>query len=229
MRKVMTNLSAFRDARLYPFRAARRSLAHAGEMIKNRRHGRQEVRDHGHGAHRVHPGAVRRRTAGRYVFAYTITIHNTGTSPAQLVSRHWIITDADNQVQEVRGKGVVGEQPLLRPERELRVHQRHRDRDAGRHHARQLPDGGGGRRGVRRADPGIHAVDAARAALNGRRSVACGHARESSQSSARSRPVRSSSRRGQVHQTMKISRRERDARFEQQPDQPVHAIPEPVM
>jgi ApaG protein len=52
---------------------------------------------------------------GRYVFAYTITITNTGTVPAQLVSRHWIITDAVNSVQEVRGLGVVGEQPLLRP------------------------------------------------------------------------------------------------------------------
>jgi ApaG protein len=53
--------------------------------------------------------------SGRYVFAYTITITNTGTVPAQLVSRHWIITDSNNQVQEVRGVGVVGEQPLLRP------------------------------------------------------------------------------------------------------------------
>jgi ApaG protein len=52
---------------------------------------------------------------GRYVFAYTITITNAGDVPAQLVSRHWIITDANNQVQEVRGLGVVGEQPLLRP------------------------------------------------------------------------------------------------------------------
>ena len=51
----------------------------------------------------------------RYVFAYTITINNTGSAAAQLVSRHWIITDAANKVQEVRGKGVVGEQPHLRP------------------------------------------------------------------------------------------------------------------
>jgi ApaG protein len=51
----------------------------------------------------------------RYVFAYTINITNTGTVPAQLISRHWIITDAADQVQEVRGLGVVGEQPLLRP------------------------------------------------------------------------------------------------------------------
>ena len=52
---------------------------------------------------------------GRYVFAYTITIRNTGTVTAQLLSRHWIITDADNQVQEVKGEGVVGEQPRLKP------------------------------------------------------------------------------------------------------------------
>jgi ApaG protein len=51
----------------------------------------------------------------RFVFAYTIRITNTGNVSAQLVSRHWIITDADNQVQEVRGMGVVGEQPLLKP------------------------------------------------------------------------------------------------------------------
>jgi ApaG protein len=53
--------------------------------------------------------------AGRYVFAYTITIRNTGNVPAQLISRHWIITDGEHQVQEVRGLGVVGEQPLLKP------------------------------------------------------------------------------------------------------------------
>lgn len=52
---------------------------------------------------------------GRYTFAYTITIANTGTVVSQLVSRHWIITDANGQVQEVRGLGVVGHQPLLQP------------------------------------------------------------------------------------------------------------------
>jgi ApaG protein len=52
---------------------------------------------------------------GRYVFAYTITIRNTGNVAAQLISRHWVITDARNQVQEVRGLGVVGSQPLLKP------------------------------------------------------------------------------------------------------------------
>ncbi|MFN4340881.1 MAG: Co2+/Mg2+ efflux protein ApaG [Azonexus sp.] len=51
----------------------------------------------------------------RYVFAYTITITNTGRLAAQLISRHWIITDAHNAIQEVHGLGVVGQQPLLRP------------------------------------------------------------------------------------------------------------------
>lgn len=51
----------------------------------------------------------------RYVFSYTITITNTGGIAAQLLRRHWFITDASNQVQEVSGLGVVGEQPYLRP------------------------------------------------------------------------------------------------------------------
>jgi ApaG protein len=54
--------------------------------------------------------------AARFVFAYTITIRNTGSVTARLVSRHWIITDSDNKVQEVRGMGVVGEQPTLKPD-----------------------------------------------------------------------------------------------------------------
>ena len=51
----------------------------------------------------------------QYVFAYTIRIENIGQVPAQVISRHWLITDADNQVQEVRGVGIVGEQPVLKP------------------------------------------------------------------------------------------------------------------
>src|SRR6476620_4103688 len=50
-----------------------------------------------------------------FVFTYTITIKNTGSVAAQLISRHWVITDANNKVQEVRGLGVVGHQPLLQP------------------------------------------------------------------------------------------------------------------
>ena len=53
---------------------------------------------------------------GRFVFAYTVSILNCGTVAARLVSRHWVITDADNKVQEVRGLGVVGQQPLLQPQ-----------------------------------------------------------------------------------------------------------------
>lgn len=52
---------------------------------------------------------------GRYVFSYTITIANLGDVPARLLSRHWVITDANGKVQEVRGDGVVGEQPHLNP------------------------------------------------------------------------------------------------------------------
>jgi len=51
----------------------------------------------------------------RYVFAYTITIQNEGSVPAKLLTRHWIITDANGKTQEVRGEGVVGEQPHLKP------------------------------------------------------------------------------------------------------------------
>ena len=54
-------------------------------------------------------------SADRYVFSYTITIRNAGNASAQLISRHWIITDSRGQVQEVRGLGVVGAQPMLRP------------------------------------------------------------------------------------------------------------------
>ena len=50
-----------------------------------------------------------------FVFAYTITVTNTGSVAAQLVSRHWIITDAEHRVQEVKGQGVVGQQPVLKP------------------------------------------------------------------------------------------------------------------
>ena len=57
---------------------------------------------------------------GRYVFAYTITIANLGKLPARLLSRHWIITDANGKVQEVKGDGVVGEQPHLYPGEKFR-------------------------------------------------------------------------------------------------------------
>ena len=52
---------------------------------------------------------------GRYLFAYRVRISNVGHETVQLISRHWIITDATGHTEEVRGRGVVGEQPLLRP------------------------------------------------------------------------------------------------------------------
>jgi ApaG protein len=51
----------------------------------------------------------------QYAFAYTLTIRNSGQVPAQLIARHWVITDSDDHVQEVKGLGVVGHQPLLKP------------------------------------------------------------------------------------------------------------------
>ena len=55
-----------------------------------------------------------------YVFAYTINIYNSGSVPAQLLNRHWIITDANNRIQEVKGEGVVGDQPHLKPGEQYR-------------------------------------------------------------------------------------------------------------
>lgn len=73
-------------------------------------------------AHRIEVSAATQylpdqsdEAAGRYVFAYRISIKNAGRVTAQLLSRHWIIRDAREHVQEVRGEGVVGEQPVLRP------------------------------------------------------------------------------------------------------------------
>ncbi|QFU74463.1 Co2+/Mg2+ efflux protein ApaG [Halioglobus maricola] len=54
-------------------------------------------------------------TEGHYTYAYTITISNASDSPVQLLSRHWLITDANDEIQEVRGAGVVGEQPIIPP------------------------------------------------------------------------------------------------------------------
>ena len=51
----------------------------------------------------------------QYVFSYKITVTNTGSVPAKLISRHWIITDGEHRVQEVKGLGVIGQQPLLKP------------------------------------------------------------------------------------------------------------------
>lgn len=54
-------------------------------------------------------------SAGRWAFAYTVTVKNTGDVTAQLVARHWVVTDANGDVEEVRGLAVVGHQPVLKP------------------------------------------------------------------------------------------------------------------
>ena len=56
-----------------------------------------------------------RRATSEYRFAYLVTISNVGNETAQLISRHWVITNADGEEEEVRGDGVVGEQPVLAP------------------------------------------------------------------------------------------------------------------
>lgn len=58
--------------------------------------------------------------SNRYVFAYHITVTNAGALPAKLLSRHWIITDGSGRKQEVRGEGVIGEQPQLAPGQQFR-------------------------------------------------------------------------------------------------------------
>jgi hypothetical protein len=76
----------------------------------------------------------------RFAFAYTITVQNNGQIPAKLLSRHWVITDGDGHVEEVRGAGVVGQQPLIEAGKEPHLQQRHGDDHQGRQHARQLSD-----------------------------------------------------------------------------------------
>ena len=85
-----------------------------------------------------------------YVWAYHVRIENHGEETVQLRRRHWQITDGRGQLQEVRGPGVVGEQPVLGPGRKLRIHQRHAAADAVRHHGRQLRDGDARRRELSR-------------------------------------------------------------------------------
>ena len=72
--------------------------------------------------HKIHvevsPAYIREQSDpsnNHYVFSYTVTIRNDGDQPARLLTRHWVITDGDGQVQEVRGEGVIGEQPHLQP------------------------------------------------------------------------------------------------------------------
>lgn len=77
-----------------------------------------------------------------YVFAYTITIRNKGWQAAKLLTRHWVITDSNQKVQEVRGDGVIGEQPPVKTRRTIRLYLGHNARNRGGHDEGQLPDAG---------------------------------------------------------------------------------------
>ena len=94
---------------------------------------------------------------GSYLFQYHVRISNVGAETAQLISREWIITNADGEVERVKGPGVVGEQPVLPPGRLVRIHELLPAQDRGRLDAGQLSDGDGRRRALRRRDRAVHA------------------------------------------------------------------------
>ena len=104
--------------------------------------------------------------ADRYVFAYRITIRNVGRVAAQLLRRHWVITDSHGKVEEVRGDGVVGEQPHLGPGEMFRYTSGAVIETPGGHHARELSHGGRRRRRVRRRDSRVRAARSAHVALS---------------------------------------------------------------
>ena len=92
---------------------------------------------------------------GRFVFGYRVQIDNQGTETVQLVSRHWRITDSLGRTMEVRGPGVVGKQPVLKPGERFEYTSGTPLTTLERHHGRQLPDGDHRRRAFRRDDPGL--------------------------------------------------------------------------
>ena len=103
----------------------------------------------------VHSEFLAERSSPReeqYLFQYHVRISNVGTETAQLVSREWIITNADGEVERVKGPGVVGEKPVLPARRPLRVHELLPAEDACRLDAGQLSDGDTGRHALRRGD-----------------------------------------------------------------------------
>ena len=102
----------------------------------------------------------------RYVWSYTVTIENRGAETVQLLSRYWHITDGTGRVQEVRGPGVVGAQPVLGAGRELPIHQRLPAADRLGHDERPLPDEGRLGRGFRGRNPRLSAGKPLRAAAN---------------------------------------------------------------
>ena len=99
-------------------------------------------------------------------FIYTVRITNEGDDNVQLISRHWIITDATKHVEEVQGSGVVGEQPVLTPGETFRITS-DCALDVHRHHEGHVSDGDGGRRALRRRDRAVRAPRAVHGPLDG--------------------------------------------------------------
>ena len=91
----------------------------------------------------------------RFVFGYRVQIANQGAETVQLVSRQWLITDGLGRTMEVRGAGVVGKQPVLRPGESFEYTSGTPLADADRHHGRQLSDGDHCGRAVRGRHPGL--------------------------------------------------------------------------
>ena len=92
-----------------------------------------------------------------FFWAYTVEIANRGPLTVQLTARHWKITDANGRLEEVRGAGVVGEQPVLKPGETFSLHLRLPADDAVRHHGGHLSDGEREGRYFRRGNPGFFA------------------------------------------------------------------------
>ena len=151
---------ALRRARRAPARRTDARTHDAGPWILRQSHDPRRRRDE------LRRGAVETHDEGRFVFAYTITIRNEGQVPARLLTRHWVITDANGKVQEVARRRRRRRAALPAAGPGLPLFQRRRARDAGRRHAGQLPDGRGRRRALRRADRAVHARDARHAALS---------------------------------------------------------------
>ena len=95
------------------------SIAPAGEFVCNARMAKEKKYDISVSVRTQFLPEQSDRERGPFVFAYFITIRNTGLVSAQLISRHWVITDAEGRSQEVKGLGVVGQQPLLKPGEEF--------------------------------------------------------------------------------------------------------------
>ena len=103
----------------------------------------------------------------QWFFLYTITIANDSKDTIQLLSRHWVITDDSGEVEEVKGQGVIGQQPVIKPGEDLHLHVRRFAADRPRHHGGHVSDDRRRRQTVRRHDSQIYAERALYGPLKG--------------------------------------------------------------